>query len=219
MSQNTPEENPIKKPRRRTQSRNAHEEKIIDAAEYVFAHRGFNGATIEFIAKQAGLSKQNMLYYFPSKDILYQEVLKKIFDLWLDKLNLFNQPGEDPATMLKNYILGKLVISQTHPTGSKVFANEIINGAPHIREYLQANLLPALEADVKLVREWIAEGKMDNIDPYHLFFVIWASTQTYADFSTQIQLALGKPCLDDGDFEAAGDFLTHTLLKGIGLKV
>lgn len=219
MSQKTTEDNSTPKPRRRSRIREAHEAKILEAAEHVFAHRGFNGATIESIAEQAGLSKQNMLYYFASKEILYQEVLKKILNLWLEKLNLFNQQGEDPAAMLANYIRGKLEISQSHPTGSKVFANEIINGAPHIRQYLEANLLPALDADVKLVKEWIAQGLIDDIDPHHLFFVIWASTQTYADFSTQIQMALGKPKLEDGDFKNAGDFLTHTLLKGIGLRV
>lgn len=205
------------KPRRRSRIREAHEQTILDAAETVFAHKGFNGATVEEIAEQANLSKQNMLYYFASKEVLYQEVLRKIFHLWLESLNLLGQQGEDPATMLENYIRGKLEISRTMPNASKVFANEIINGAPHIKQYLKDNLLPALEADIELVREWIAQGKMDDVDPYHLFFVIWASTQTYADFSSQIQLALDKPSLDKGDFKAAGDFLTHTLLKGIGL--
>jgi len=205
------------KPRRRSRIREGHEQKILDAAEYVFAHKGFNGATIEEIAEQAHLSKQNMLYYFASKELLYQAVLRKIFHLWLESLNLLGQQGEDPATMLGNYIRGKLEISRTMPNASKVFANEIINGAPHIKQYLKDNLLPALEADITLVREWISQGKMDDVDPYHLFFVIWASTQTYADFSSQIQLALDKPKLETQDFTAAGDFLTHTLLKGIGL--
>ncbi len=218
MYQQAQEENSAEKPRRRSRIREAHEQKILEAAEQVFAHKGFNGATIEEIAEQSDLSKQNMLYYFASKEVLYQAVLRKIFHLWLDSLNLLGQQGEDPATMLSNYIRGKLEISRTMPNGSKVFANEIINGAPHIKQYLKENLQPALEADVKLVKEWIAQGKMDDIDPYHLFFVIWASTQTYADFSSQIQLALDKPSLDSDDFTRAGDFLTHTLLKGIGLS-
>ena len=217
MYQQAPPEQQDAKPRRRSRIREAHEQTILDAAETVFAHKGFNGATVEEIAEQANLSKQNMLYYFASKEVLYQEVLRKIFHLWLESLNLLGQQGEDPATMLENYIRGKLEISRTMPNASKVFANEIINGAPHIKQYLKDNLLPALEADIELVREWIAQGKMDDVDPYHLFFVIWASTQTYADFSSQIQLALDKPSLDKGDFTAAGDFLTHTLLKGIGL--
>jgi TetR/AcrR family transcriptional regulator len=218
MLLSTPEEKPTTK-RRRSRTREAHEVKIMEAAEHVFAHRGYNGATIESIAEQAGFSKQNMLYYFASKELLYQNVLKNILNLWLAKMNLINQEGTDPTSMLSNYIRGKLEFSRSHPIGSKVFANEIINGATHISQYLKENLTPALEADVKLVKGWIAQGLIDDIDPYHLFFVIWASTQTYADFSTQIQIVLGKPQLEDGDFNNAGDFLTHTLLKGIGLKI
>ena len=215
-----PQQNKTKeKPRRRSNSREALINRILESAETIFALKGYSGATIEAIAEHCEMSKQNMLYYFSSKEVLYQAVLRKIFHLWLHSLNLLGQKGEDPAKMLSNYIRGKLEISRTMPNGSKVFANEIINGAPHIKQYLKDNLVPALEADVKLVREWIAEGKMDDVDPYHLFFVIWASTQTYADFSTQIQLALDKPSLDSNDFEAAGDFLTHTLLKGVGLTL
>ncbi|AAZ27935.1 TetR/AcrR family transcriptional regulator [Colwellia psychrerythraea] len=218
MLLNRPEEKPTTK-RRRSRTREAHEVKIIEAAEHIFAHRGYNGATIESIAEQAGFSKQNMLYYFSSKELLYQKVLKNILNLWLARMNLIDQEGTDPATMLSNYIRGKLEISQSHPNGSKVFANEIINGAPHISQYLKENLAPALERDVELVKGWIVQGLIDDIDPHHLFFVIWASTQTYADFSTQIQIALGKSSLENDDFKSAGDFLTHTLLKGIGLNI
>ena len=219
MSQKTHTDKPTNKFRRPSPTREAHKVKIIEAAEHIFAHRGFNGTTIESIAVRAGMSKQNILYYFASKELIYQKVLKNILNLWLEKINLKNQQGADPTSMLSNYIRGKLEISQSHPSGSKVFANEIINGAPHISQYLEENLTPVLEADVKLVNGWIAQGLIDDIDPYHLFFVIWASTQTYADFSTQIQIALGKPQLDDSDFKNACDFLTHTLLKGIGLKI
>lgn len=219
MSEKILEEKTTVKPRRPSRIREAHEIKIIEAAEHIFAQRGFNGATLEAIAEQASMSKQNLLYYFSSKEMLYQKVLTNILDLWLEKLNLINQQGTDPASMLSNYIRGKLEISKSHPNGSKVFANEVINGAPHVSQYLEETLKPALEEDVKLVKGWIADGLIDEIDPNHLFFVIWASTQTYADFSSQIQIALGKPQLDDGDFNGACDFLTHTILKGIGLKV
>ena len=206
------------KPPRRSASRKALEQKIIAAAEIVFAEQGFNGASLEAIAEKASLSKQNMLYYFPSKDSLYHHVLKNILDLWIEKMALIEQAGDTPASMLENYIRGKLEISRVHPYGSKVFANEVISGASHLQVYLEENLLPQFTADIELVRSWITQGIMDPIDPGHLFFTIWASTQTYADFSAQVSLALGKSELEEEDFRRAGDFLTHVLLKGLGLK-
>ncbi|MFT5721612.1 MAG: TetR/AcrR family transcriptional regulator [Motiliproteus sp.] len=208
----------VERPRRRSRVREAHEAKILNVAEYVFAQFGYSGTAIEAIAERAGMSKQNLLYYFPSKEILYLRVLATILDLWLEKMVLLDQDGDDPATMLENYIRGKIELSRVHPNGSKVFANEIINGAPYLKSHLVSQLVPILDADVSLVRSWIAEGKMDSIDPYHLFFVIWSSTQTYADFSTQIQLSLKKEQLDVEDYQGASDFLTHMILKGIGLK-
>ncbi len=213
-------ENPTieEKPRRKSRIRIAHESKILASAEFIFASFGYTGATVEKIAKHSGLSKQNLLYYFPTKHRLYQAVLKNILTLWLDQLSLHNQAGNTPAEKIQHYIRGKIKISQTHPNGSKVFANEIINGAPHIGDYLKNNLNEKLQADVDLINCWINEGKIDVVDPYHLFFMIWASTQTYADFSTQIQLVLNKKKLTDQDFTDAGDFLCQVILKGIGLN-
>lgn len=199
-------------------SRKLTEQKILLAAEDVFAQYGYQGAAINTIAELTGLTKQNLLYYFPSKEVLYQKVLENILDLWLDKMALLAQRGNDPETMIASYIKGKMEISQSHPNGSKVFATEIIQGAPHLKDYLTSHLLPQLEDDVDLINTWIAEGKMDPVDPYHLFFMIWASTQTYADFSSQIELALGKPKIEQQDFENATEFLTQLLLKGLGVK-
>ncbi|MEQ4537477.1 MAG: TetR family transcriptional regulator C-terminal domain-containing protein [Billgrantia sp.] len=203
---------------RRSANRKALEQKILDAAEVIFAEQGFNGASLEAIADRAGISKQNMLYYFPSKESLYQNVLKYILDLWIEKLALMEQAGDTPAVMLENYIRGKLELSRLRPYGSKVFANEVISGAVHLKDYLERDLLPQLETDLALVRDWIASGEMDPVEPEHLFFTIWAATQTYADFSSQISLALGKRELDEDDYRRAGDFLTHVLLKGLGLR-
>lgn len=206
------------KPHKRSIARKAQESRILEAAEILFAQYGYNGVSIEAIAEQAGLSKQNMLYYFPSKEYLYHHVLKDVLDLWIDKMALFEQAGDTPASKLRSYILGKLELSRLRPNGSKIFANEIINGAPYIKEYLQQKLLPKLDTDIALVKQWITDGLMDSVDPYHLFFSIWATTQTYADFSTQIALVMHKDSLETTDYEDAGRFLTHTILKGVGLS-
>ena len=215
---NSLDEAVIKKPRRRSRIREEHEATILRAAEDVFSRNGYNGTAVETIAEKAAMSKQNLLYYFSSKEVLYHRLLENILGLWVEKMVLLTQEGEDPAEMLRNYIRGKVELSRSNPNASKVFAIEIINGAPFLKEHLKSHVLPALEEDVRLVKGWIEEGKLDPIDPYHLFFLIWSSTQTYADFSSQVQLSLGKDELEQEDFQAATDFLTHVIIKGIGLK-
>ncbi len=201
-----------------TRIRAAHEKTILSEAEIIFAQYGYAGAKLSQIAKAVNISKTNLLYYFPTKESLYLNVLKNIIDIWLEKLTLFNQVGSDPATKIKNYIIDKLELSQKHPNASKVFANEIINGATNIGDYLQERFSTTLEEDVKLINTWINEGKMDAIDPYHLFFMIWASTQTYADFSVQIQLALKKDKLEQCDFDNAAEFISKVVIKGLGIS-
>ncbi|WP_299202782.1 TetR family transcriptional regulator C-terminal domain-containing protein [uncultured Amphritea sp.] len=215
---NSSEEVVIDKPRRRSRIREGHENKILSVAEHLFSQNGFNGTALETIAEKAGMSKQNLIYYFSSKEVLYQQVLKNILDMWVEKMALLDQLGENPKQMLRNYIRGKVELSRSNPNASKVFAIEIINGAPYLKEYLKSHLTPALDADVKLVKEWIADGIMDDVDPYHLFFMIWSSTQTYADFSSQISISLGKEKLQDDDFDNATEFLTHLVIKGLGMK-
>lgn len=186
------------------------------AAEEVFAQFGYNGATIDGIAEQVGMSKQNLLYYFASKQLLYQKVLENVLDLWMDSMALLEQPGKVPAVKLESYIRQKIELSRIRPNGSKVFATEIINGAPHLSEDIKGRLLPRFQADVKLVESWISEGLLDPIDPKHLFFMIWSTTQTYADFSTQIEILLGKKKLSAVDFEVAAKFISHVILQGTG---
>ncbi len=206
----------INKPR--TRIRAAHEKTILSEAEIIFAQYGYSGAKLSQVAKAVGMSKTNLLYYFSTKESLYQSVLKNILDLWLEKLTLFNQGGSDPASKIKNYIVDKLELSRKYPNASKVFANEIINGATNIGDYLQEQFKTTLEEDVKLVNTWIDEGKMDAIDPYHLFFMIWACTQTYADFSVQIQFALKKDKLEQSDFNNAAKSICQVIIKGLNIS-
>ncbi|WP_430462734.1 TetR/AcrR family transcriptional regulator [Thalassolituus sp. LLYu03] len=191
------------------------EARIIRAAEKAFACTGFNGTSMEVIAEAVGISKQNLIYYFPTKETLYRKVLQNTLDIWTEKMVFSEDPDALPADIIAHYIRGKLELSYENPDGSKVFAHEVINGAPILRDYLISHLKPQFEKDVELVKRWSKAGLIRDISPEHLFFTIWAATQTYADFATQIQLLMGKKKLTKNDFNEAADFLTRLVLNGI----
>lgn len=195
------------------------ERRILDAAEDVFAIYGYHGTTLSTVAEQVGISKQNLLYYFNTKEILYRAVLKDVFLTWLDHMEPLANPGGDPLEAITTYIRAKLQFSRKRPSASKVFANEVIAGMPHFRDVLAAELIPRFRDDVAMFNRWIAEGRMDPIDPIHLMFIIWAATQTYADFSAQMGLLLNKKKLSAGDFDLAEQTLTRLIVRGIGLDV
>jgi len=200
---------------RRTDIRRENERLILDAAEKVFAEAGFGGATMQLIADMAGLPKANLHYYFATKEDLYRCVVRNIFEIWLHAADCFDN-APDPATGIGAYIDAKMEISRRHPFGSKVWASEVMHGAPVIQDYLETTLRDWTEGRVAAIRRWIDEGKMEPIDPRHLLYMLWATTQHYADFGHQIEtLNAGKP-LSDRQWKAATESVKAIILRGIG---
>lgn len=104
---------------------------ILDAALDVFSAYGFRGSTIDQIAEKAGMSKPNLLYYFPRKQNIYVTVLEDTLATWLEPFEDIDPDG-DPLEELRRYIARKLEISASKPEASRLFANEILHGAPAI---------------------------------------------------------------------------------------
>lgn len=164
---------------------------ILKAALEVFSAYGYRGTTVDQIAVKAGLSKPNLLYYFKRKEDIYVAVLEHTLEEWLKPLRMLDVGG-DPLVELTRYISEKLDMSFANPPASRIFANEILHGAPHIQKFLKGPLRELVEEKVKVIRHWIAAGKIKPIDPPHFIFAIWAVTQHYADFSTQVEAVLGS---------------------------
>jgi TetR/AcrR family transcriptional regulator len=203
------------KPGRRTDIRRENERAILEAAEKVFAEAGFGGATMQLIADMAGLPKANLHYYFATKEDLYRKVVQQIFEVWLDAASSFdNAPG--PVEGIGAYIDAKMDISRSHPHGSKVWASEVMHGAPVIQDYLETTLRDWTDGRIAVIQRWIDEGKMKPINPRHLLYMLWATTQHYADFGHQIQtLNDGKP-LTEKQWREAKASVRDMVLRGIG---
>jgi TetR/AcrR family transcriptional regulator len=188
---------------------------ILAAAEKVFSEFGYRGATTQMIADRAGIPKANLHYYFPTKLVLYRQIIEEIFSIWLEAAQSFDEGG-DPVEALSRYIDKKMEISRTHPHGSKIWANEVMHGAPIIQDYLETTLREWTETRIAIIQRWIDEGLIDAIDPRYLLYMIWATTQHYADFVHQIDtLNKGTP-LSNEQWESAGRDVKKIILKGIG---
>lgn len=196
--------------------RQTNEALILSAAERVFARAGFGGATMAAIAEASGLPKANLHYYFGSKEVLYREVLARILSDWLAPTHGIT-PDADPRAALEQYIRDKMALSAERPDGSKVFANELLHGAPVIKGLLATDLRKLLLEKAAVVQDWISAGRMAHVDPIHLFFTIWAATQTYADFDEQIKAVLGRTELIATDHARATEHVVTLILRGCGL--
>jgi TetR/AcrR family transcriptional regulator len=195
------------------------EHEILRAAKKLFAQRGFGGVSLDHIAREVGASKQNLLYYFPSKEELYRRVLHGVLDVWLSYMDALSQRPDDPERAIRDYIAGKLRFSREHPDDSRVYANEVISGAPLFSAEIAERVIPALQADVAIFNRWAEQGLCRPVDGRHLMILLWASTQVYADWASQIGLVMGKSELDLEDFQAAENLIVDMVLRTVLVQV
>lgn len=190
----------------RTQAR--HRQTILDAALDVFSAQGFRGATLDQIAEGAGLSKPNLLYYFPSKEAIHQTLLAGLLDTWLAPLRAMD-PGGEPLAEVLAYVRRKLDLARDFPRESRLFANEMLQGAPRMGPTLAGELKALVDDRASVIGGWMEAGRLARVPPHHLIFSIWALTQHYADFDVQVRAVLGP---GHDPFAEAGDYL-ETLFR------
>jgi TetR/AcrR family transcriptional regulator len=195
-----------------TPNQRAKTEAILVAALDVFATHGFHGATLDAIAESAGLSKPNLLYYFASKEDVYLRLLSRLLDTWLEPLRGLDPEG-DPLAEVRGYIGRKLQMARDYPRESRLFAGEVLQGAPRIGDTLSGPLRALVEEKAEVIRGWSRAGRIAPVDPYHLFFSIWAVTQHYADFDAQVRAVLGSD--DPARFKQAERFLATLYTRGL----
>jgi len=183
---------------------------ILEAALEVFSTYGFRGSTIDQIASQAGLSKPNLLYYFDSKEAIHARLLERLLENWLDPLKTLDPDG-DPVEEILDYVLRKLEMARDYPRESRLFANEILQGAPRIMDQISGPLKTLVDEKAGVIAAWSKAGRLAPVDPYHLIFSIWATTQHYADFDTQVRVILGAR--DETRFDDATVYLKEMFTK------
>lgn len=205
--------------KRRLLNRDRLEADITAQAVRIFAESGYEGASIATVAERAGLSKQNLMYYFPTKQALYQRVLDNVLDDWLARMASLADADADyePAEVLRAYVQAKLRFSREQPWASRVYAMEVISGAQLYGQQIQDRVVPLLRRDIEVFERWISAGKIAPVNATHLLFAIWAMTQSYADFAPQMALVLNRKQLSKKDFDDAETLIVDMVLAAIRL--
>ena len=183
---------------------------ILSCAEEVFARDGFEGASLESIGAASGFSRHNLLYYYPSKEALYQAVLDSVLDDWLGDLTTLCKEG-DPAEQIQRYIHEKFAFSRARPSASQLFTKEMIAGAPFASAALRERIAPLLAADIAVFEYWADQGLIARIDFTQMMFSIWLVTQGHADHQAQFALLLGQPPQHPYAYEAAENMLVQMI--------
>ena len=194
-----------------TQKRN----QLLNAALDVFSVYGFSGASLDEIAQLANMHKSNIFYYYENKESLYVEVLTTVMQKWLAPLQILEVELE-PTEALTHYLMQKIESSKDQPKASRLFALEIIQGAPHILPILKGPLKKLFKRKTKVIETWQEQGKLSKeIDAELLIINIWAITQNYADFSTQMEMVTGKTLRNRSMYQRTIEHTVHLMLYGV----
>ncbi len=205
-------------PDQASQARRDHRAKILAAAERVFARGGLDSVRMVEIATEARLPKANVHYYFGTKERLYEAVLLDVVGQWLRSARAWIVPGRHPAEALAGYVRARLADARSRPEAPRIFASEMLRGAPLMRPFLNGELRQSVAEMGRVIDDWVARGLMDRVAPEHLFFSIWAMTRNYADFEVQIRAVLGSQASEDEIFRAAEATLVALVLGGCGVR-
>ncbi|MDF1485611.1 HTH-type transcriptional regulator RutR [Ramlibacter sp. H39-3-26] len=190
---------------------------ILGAALGLFSRYGLHGTTVDQVAARAAVSKSNLLYYFANKEELYVSVLRDLLEVWLAPLRSFSAE-QDPRAAIAAYIRAKLVISRDRPDASRLFCLEMIQGAPLLRDELARELRDLVDHKSEVIRAWVADGRLAPVEPHHLVFALWATTQHYADFAVQVQALTGRTLDDPAFFEQTVENVQRIVLDGIAAQ-
>jgi TetR/AcrR family transcriptional regulator len=206
-----------KTPSRRSRAVAAKRGNIMAAALEFFSLYGIHGTSLDQVAERADVSKTNLLYYFPSKEDLYIAVLKGLLDIWLAPLKAL-QSDQHPLEAIREYIRLKLCVSRDHPQASRLFCLEMVQGAPLLKQELGGSLKTLVEDKSDVIRGWIKDELIAPVDPMQLIFMLWATTQHYADFGVQVEAITGKTLSDPEFFEQTVNNVQHIITEGIQLR-
>ncbi len=191
-------------------------EHILRAAESEFEKFGFGGARMQRIADSAGVPKANIHYYFANKMMLYDAVLTNVIELWNKALTPI-EAEDDPADVLEKYVRMKVELSRLYPAATRIFALELLNGGPHLSSQLDSQTRKWTRRRAVEINGWIQNKRILPIDPFHLIFMIWSTTQHYAESETQIKSIYKKKNLTKSDYDKLANSLTTMVFRICGI--
>lgn len=206
-----------KAPTRRSQAAAAKRSVILGAALEYFSQFGLHGTSLDKVAERAGVSKTNLLYYFPSKEALYVAVLKDILDVWLAPLRALRE-DQDPLAAIRHYIQLKMEVSRDHPQASRLFCLEMLQGAPLLKAELEGDLKALIDDKSRVIENWVRQKRLASVEPQHLVFMLWATTQHYADFAVQVEAITGQTLNDAVFFNQALANVQQMVIEAIRVR-
>jgi TetR/AcrR family transcriptional regulator len=151
--------------------------RILDAAERLFAERGYAGATTRAIAAEAEINKRMLFYYYSTKDALYRAVLERIIE---NLIAIHERFRNDPGPIgLGETAEGLVAFAAANLGALKVLHREIIDAGPHLAGIARDHLAPLFARGAAEVQRNVDGGVFRPGDPMHTLVNVGGLTLYY----------------------------------------
>lgn len=178
---------------------------IFEAAEFIFGQKGFEGATMQDIASEAGVSLKTVYVSFPGKSEIYLEIMKVRGQAMSDAVAEARKGAVSPIDRLERGTRAFVQFFFDHTDWLRIQAQSGQSWSVRPKEATIAKLWQdGLDAYVAIIREGIASGEFCDEDPFELAVLVQALTKV------QVSQALAS-----GDLNAqhVADRLVDRLLR------
>ena len=171
-------------------------ERILDAAEALFAERGYAGTALRDVASEVGLRTPSLYNHFESKDSLYAAVLERgirpVFEVLSEVVEVRQGADRDLGRLVERV----MALVAKHPNVPKLIQHETLAGGRRLTPMLQAWIQPVFERAQEMVETSSAASRWQPdqfpllvLAMYHVFVGYFNIASLYRDMNGQDLLA------------------------------
>ena len=179
-------------------------DKILDAAERLFAQRGYAGVGLREVAEVVGLGKSSLFHHFKNKPELYAAVCGRILTRIGSRLGEALARGGSPVERLERLLDELVDVLAGHPNDARLllrslFEDDDLAGDTAEERAVQAALEGIIGAMTSLLREGMSSGQLRAANVQHLLLTIIGQTVfpfASGDFGREV---LGKDVFDKAE--------------------
>jgi AcrR family transcriptional regulator len=155
-------------------------DRIIEAAQAIFARDGFGGAKMQEIADRVGIQRPSLFYHFKNKEALFaaahERVFARIEPLYRESL----VPDGDPFVQLDRLTHAVLEVMRDERDCARMIARTAVDRHPSAIAVVRAYIQPLIDLAVEFVRACQKRGIFDDdVDPFFFTLQSWGACLLY----------------------------------------
>ncbi len=158
--------------------------RIIDGATQAFATGGFAGASVDEIAKSAGVNKASIYYHVGDKESLYSLVLHEIIQNTVARINAGMRHDQSPEEKLEAYILGIARTVEEHPPLPAIMMWAVSSGGESLPEMVVGDLVSIYGRLMTILNEGVEAGVFERVNGLILYLMIMCSLAIHKNVDT-----------------------------------